>query len=123
MSQLFAAAQANSMAFGERKKTIGAKSTSSAKERKITLNLFLVVLICAAGLLYIFEVNNSATYGYKITNLEKQIEELSEKNEDLKMKEAELRSIYNIEEKTKNLNMTAPKDVSYISLPGNMAMK
>ena len=48
---------------------------------------------------------------------------LKDSNEKLKIKEAELKSMYNIEEKTKDLNMVAPKDVSYLTLPGNVAMK
>lgn len=83
----------------------------------------LVVLICAMGVFYIFEVNNVATQGYTIRDLEKQAQDLRNSNEKLKIREAELRSMYNIEERTKNLNMIAPKDVSYMALPGNVAMK
>jgi len=123
MSQILAINSTNPAVFGEKKKGIKIKSVSPSGTGKITWSFLLVSLICVAGVLYIFEVNNAATQGYKIENLEKQVQELKNNNENLKIREAELRSMYNIEEKTKDLNMTAPKDVSYLTLPGNVAMK
>ncbi|MDD3487194.1 MAG: cell division protein FtsL [Candidatus Moranbacteria bacterium] len=113
-------AHANPMTFGEKKK---ARRKQPAKTGWTTLNFFLVVMICAFGVAYIFEVNQVATQGYQIRDLEKQVDQLKDDNEKLQIKEAQLRSMYDIEEKAKNLNMTAPKDVSYMSLPGNVAMK
>ena len=120
MSQSLAISHSNSIAFGKRKKAI---KDQPEKAGRITLTFVLVTLICAFGVFYIFEVNNVATQGYKIRALEKQAQDLKDKNEKLKIREAELRSMYNIEEKTRDLNMTVPKDVSYLSLPGNVAMK
>ena len=119
-SQFLTITQSNSHVFGERKRAIKSKPV---RVGRVTLNFLLVVLICTAGVFYIFEVNNVATQGYQIKDLEKKVQDLKNSNENLKIREAELRSMYNIEEKTKDLNMTAPKDVSYISLPGDVAMK
>jgi len=119
MSQ-FAAAHSNPVLFREKK---GAIKNKPIKTGRITWTLLLVTLICAAGVFYIFEVNNVATQGYTIRDLEKQAQELRDNNEKLKIREAELRSMYNIEQNSKDLNMTAPKDVSYMALPGNVAMK
>jgi hypothetical protein len=120
MSQILTITHSNSAVFGDRKRAIKAKP---AKTGRITWSFLLVCLICAAGVFYIFQVNNIATQGYKIQALEKQAQELRDSNEKLKIREAELRSMYNIEERTKGLNMTTPKDVSYLTLPGNVAMK
>ncbi len=120
MSQTLVINHSGSAVFSGRKKAIKAKPE---KTSKITWSFLLVSLVCASGVFYIFQVNSSATQGYKIQALEKQVQELRDNNEKLKIREAELRSMYNIEEKTKNLNMTAPKDVSYMMLPGDVAMK
>ena len=120
MSRFLTITHSNSVAFGERKKTI---RSQPARVGRVTLNFILVVLICALGVLYIFEVNNVATKGFVIMDLEKKVQELKDSNENLKIREAELKSMYNIEERTKELNMTVPADVSYLTLPGNMAMK
>lgn len=87
------------------------------------MSFFLVVLVCATGVFYIFEVNNLATKGYEIDKLEKQLNNLQKENERLQIEAAELKSMYRIEEKTKELNMVVPKDVSYMNLPGDVAMK
>ena len=120
MSQFATTARSNPVFFGGRKR---AMKNKPEKASRVTLTFAFVALICAMGVFYIFEVNNVATQGYAIQNLEKQAQDLRDSNEKLKIKEAELRSMYNIEEKTKDLNMTAPKDVSYMALPGNVAMK
>ncbi|HLM84306.1 MAG TPA: hypothetical protein VK254_03810 [Candidatus Bathyarchaeia archaeon] len=120
MSQFATITHSNPVVFAERKKAI---KKNPAKAGKIAWSFLLVILICVSGVFYIFEVNNVATQGFKIRELEKQVQDLKNSNGNLKIKEAQLRSMYNIEERTKDLDMTAPKDVSYMMLPGNVAMK
>lgn len=120
MNKTLTLSHSNSFGFRERKKTT---KNQPLKIGRVTLNFLLVVLICVLGVFYIFEVNNLATKGYEIRELEKKVQDLKDKNEKLKIREAELRSIYNIESKMEELNMTVPKDVSYFTLPGNVAMK
>ena len=120
MNRILTLTHSNSVGIGERKQAI---KNQSARVGRVTLNFLLVVFIAALGVFYIFEVNNNATKGYEIRVLEKKVQELKDSQERLKIREAELKSMYNIEERTKNLNMVAPKDVSYLTLPGNVAMK
>ncbi|MFA5926514.1 MAG: septum formation initiator family protein [Parcubacteria group bacterium] len=120
MSRFLTITNSNSVSFGERKKTV---KPNSLKVGNITLNFLVAALICLLGVFYIFEVNNMATKGYDIKKLESQIGDLKKENENLQIRSAELKSMYNIEEKTKELNMVAPKDISYLNVPGNVAMK
>jgi cell division protein FtsL len=120
MSRFLTITSSSSANFGERKKTV---NIQTMKVGSITLNFLLAILICMLGVFYIFEVNSIATKGYEIKKMETQIGELKRQNENLKIQAAELKSMYSIEEKTKDLNMVAPKDVSFLSLPGNVAMK
>jgi cell division protein FtsL len=119
MSRYLTLTSSSSVRFGERKRVLG----NQPKIGRVTLSFFLVVLVCATGVFYIFEVNNMATKGYEIDKLEKQLNDLKKENERLQIEAAELKSMYKIEEKTKELNMIAPKGVSYLSLPGDVAMK
>jgi len=119
MSRFLTLTHSSSVRFGERKRIL----KSQPKVGRVTLSFFLVVLVCATGVFYIFEVNNMATKGYEIDKLEKQLNELKKGNERLQIQAAELKSMYKIEEKTKELNMIAPKDVSYMNLPGDVAMR
>lgn len=120
MSRYLTLTNSSSVRFGERK---GAIKTQQAKMGGVTLSFLLVALICATSVFYIFEVNNLATKGYEIKNFETQLDKLKKENEQLNIRAAELKSMYNIEEKTKDLNMVAPKDISYLNLPGDVAMK
>ncbi len=119
MSRYLTITNSSSVRFGERKKTINARPQMG----RVTLSFVLAALVCVAGIFYIFEVNNLATKGYEIGNLEKELDKLKKENENLRIQEAELKSMYKIEEKTKDLNMIVPGDISYINLPGDMAMK
>jgi cell division protein FtsB len=108
------------MRFGDRK---GASFAQPSKMGGVTLNFVIVTLICMVGFLYIYEVNNLATKGYDIKKFESELEQLKKDNENLNIRATELKSMNNIEEKTKDLNMVAPKDISYLNIPGNVAMK
>lgn len=119
MSRYLTITNSSSVRFGERKKSLNARP----KMGRVTLSFILVTLVCAAGVFYIFEVNNLATKGYEIRNLENQLNKSQKENETLRIQAAELKSLNKIEEKTKDLNMVAPKDVSYLNLPGDVAMK
>jgi cell division protein FtsL len=120
MSRFLTITNSNSANFGERKKTV---RPNSIKVGNVTLNFLVAALVCLLGVFYIFEVNNMATKGYEIKSLENQINDLKKDNEKLKIQSAELKSMYNIEEKTKDLNMVVPKDTSYLNIPGDMAMR
>ena len=120
MSRYLTIASQSSMRFGEKK---GASFAQPSKVGGVTLNFILVTIICAIGFFYIYEVNNLATKGFEIKDLEAQLEKQKKENENLNIRAAELKSMYNIEEKTKNLNMVVPKDISYLNVPGNVAMK
>ena len=120
MSRFLTITNSGSAHIGERKQAI---NKNQVKIGGVSISFLLVVLICLSGVFYIFEVNNLATKGYEIRELEKTVEKLKQDNERLKIQTAELKSMYNIEEKTKELNMVAPKDVSYINIPGPVALK
>ena len=84
--------------------------------------LMLGFVICSA-VLYIFFVNGSAVKGQEIKKIEKEIGELKSENEKLRIKEAELKSLYYIEESVKELDMEGVKNVSYAEEVGPFALK
>ncbi|MDD5396872.1 MAG: hypothetical protein PHW24_02315 [Candidatus Moranbacteria bacterium] len=76
----------------------------------------LVVLACTvfSGLFYIYSVNQTAVKGIAIRNAEQEIAKQQKENGTLKIKEAELKSLYNIEENSKQLNMAPAANVKYL---------
>ncbi|MEI7891403.1 MAG: hypothetical protein WCI36_05580 [bacterium] len=75
-----------------------------------------IVLACGAfaGLFYIYSVNQTAIKGISIRSAEKRVADERKNNESLKIREAELKSLYHIEDISKQLNMTPTVGVKYL---------
>lgn len=75
-----------------------------------------IVLACAmfSGLFYIYSVNQTAVKGIEIRNVEKNIAEQQKNNESLRIREAELKSLYHIEEESKQIEMINIANVKYL---------
>ncbi len=89
----------------------------------VNSTVLIVALLLVCGAIYLYSINSSAVKGYQVRQVEKEIQELEKQNEDLKIKEAELKSLYHVEESSKNMNMEDLKNISYIEETGPVAMK
>lgn len=84
-----------------------------------------IVLACAvfSGLFYIYSVNQTAIKGIEIRNVEKNIAEQQKNNELLRIKEAELKSLYHIEEESKQIEMVNAENIKYVEESPAVAYK
>ena len=80
------------------------------------VNPVFAVLVAAAcsGLFYVYSVNQTAIKGIAIRNAENEVALKQKDNESLKIKEAELKSLYHIEDASKQLEMINATNVKYI---------
>jgi hypothetical protein len=86
--------------------------------------VFVVVIgIFFSGGFYLYQVNDIATKGYEIRDLEKRIQDLNKESKKMEIKEVELKSMYNIEKASQDLNLVNSGEVSYIEINGPVAMK
>ena len=85
--------------------------------------LSIVLVLFAAGGCYLYFVNRSAVQGYHLRTLEKEIETLKQENTELKISEADLRSLYRIEASAEALNMQKLESVIYLEERGPVALK
>jgi hypothetical protein len=83
----------------------------------------LVTMIFTCGAVYLYQVNDLATKGYEIRDIENRIQVLEKESKKMKIKEVELRSMYNIEKSTQELNLISPKSVTYVEMDSSVAMK
>lgn len=109
-----------------RKKTSNWQSNIKRKiETKKTINkklnagfispVFVVfALIAFSGLFYLYSINKTATKGIEMKDLEKEIVTKRNENEYLKIKEAELKSLYKIEESSREMKMIESSDINYV---------
>lgn len=78
----------------------------------LTLSLF------SAGL-YVYAVNRSAVQGYAIRTLEKDLKELKKVNAELRVREAEAKSLSRVEEGSHELRMERVDAVSLVNIRTN----
>ena len=103
-----------------RKRTVSQR----AKESKFTVSAFATVLICAVGLLYIFQISGVATKGYEITNYEKTLFSLQRENQKMLIEIADLKSMDNLENEFEKLSAIDYKNIIYItSISSAVAME
>ena len=108
-----------------RKSEAATGSNTKTKNISGSIDLKFVVIFFAilVGIFYIYSITNSATKGSNILKMEKEIAQLKKESEELRIKEAELKSLYHIEEESKKLNMAEITSISYIEKSGPMALK
>lgn len=108
---------------GKKIPKIEAKSKGSAKILFLASVFVLIFAVFMGGAFYLYQVNDLATKGYEIRDAESRIQNLEKENKKMKIKEVELRSMYNIEKSTQELNLVSPVNVSYIKMDVSVAMK
>lgn len=89
----------------------------------VNLNGVLLVFVFAVGFLYLYSMNGSAVQGYEIKKIENEINELREESDNLKIREAELNSLYRLEEEKGNSDMEEVDDIVYVHDSNSMALK
>jgi len=99
------------------------KFSGSTQVSSVSLTFAFIVVAVICGAAYLFQVNSIATKSFEVRELENKIHELSKENKKMEIREVELRSMYNIEKASKELNLVNSKDVTYIEINGPVAMK
>lgn len=84
---------------------------------------FVAVIFIVFSGIYLYFINTSATKGYEMRQIEKEITDLKKESEELRIREAELKSLYQIEESSKQLNMAEALQVSFIEEKSPLAMR
>ncbi len=82
-------------------------------ESEFVKYFLLMVTVILAGL-YIWQINTSATYGYIIRDLEKEIAAIERQNERLEQKVAKLQSVDSVTNRVKMLGLVKIENVKYI---------
>jgi len=72
---------------------------------------------------HLYSVNRSAVQGYHMRSAEKEIAVLRQENADLKIEEADLRSLHRIEEAGEELRMQKANEERYLEARGPVAMR
>ena len=102
---------------------IGSQMQTKTKTKRLPASrtrfgLWLVVLILVVGGVYLVQVNSSATKGYEIKKLERQLMDFKETAKRLELEAASLQSIQNIETTAQTLNLIPSQGLKYFGSTG-----
>lgn len=84
-------------------------------KRKLVISLIFLIIVF--GFLYILQINNSTSKGYKIRSLKNQISELGEINKSYQVNISNLKSINFLQSKTEGLKMVKAQGIEYLAFP------
>lgn len=94
------------------------------KESEKVVNYLVMILICAMGLLYIFQTNDITTKGYDVEKYEKKLSNLQKENQKMAVELADLKSMDNFGDKINRFSAISYKDITYITSSSSIvAMK
>lgn len=99
------------------------KSRHSHRFDKLTKGLerakiLIFVLLIISGLAYFWQINSLSTRGFKIKELEKDIQQLKSDNQKLELEVTNEQSMFNLDEQIKSLNMVELTQVEYLRPTG-----
>jgi len=100
----------------ERLSRQGIKARSKINSRKYLLSLLCIISL--TGFFHLVQINNLATKGYNIKDLEEKVATLKEKNKDLEIMVTDLRSSERINKEVENLDMEQVVRVEYLKANG-----
>lgn len=85
----------------------------------------VALLFFVVGGVYIYLVNERAVYGYDMRTIEKELVALKKQNAELRLQEAEGRSLVRVEDGSTNLRMerAIPTTELVIETPGSVAYR
>lgn len=106
------------------------KNSSRKNVQQINLKLelksacfILAATVVFSGAFYLYQVNDLASKGYELRDLQDRVATLQATNKKGTIQEVELMSMYNIEKVTQNLDLVNMSDVKYLELNSPVAMK
>ena len=89
----------------------------------ISVCFILTVGVVMLGAYYLYQVNDLATKSYEMKDMEVRIQQLQKEGKKMQIREVELRSMYNLEKATENLDLVNAQNVIYLEMKSPVAMK
>ncbi len=80
----------------------------------LALNILFIVVIVLLGTAYLVQINQTATSGFAMKDMNKQINELKEQHQKLELQVADLQSLQNIQDATERLQLVSHTKLEYV---------
>lgn len=86
------------------------------RESESLLAVFTVCLVSIFGFSYILQTNSIATKGYEVDEYEQKLEQLQNDYKNMKAKEAELRSMKQLDAEKERLCAVSSSDINFMDV-------
>lgn len=86
---------------------------SNVKLGPVAHTVFVALMITVLGLIYLTQATKATSYSYEINQIDRKIDELAVKKDDLEIENARLTSLGSIKNSSVAREMTTPSDVTY----------
>lgn len=83
-------------------------------KKRINWNIFIVFLVCLAGVSYLALTNSIAISGYELKSLEQKVEQLKEEIRGLETKAVSGQSMWEVEQRVVELGFVKTANIEYI---------
>lgn len=90
-----------------------AKPTAALQLGPVSLSFVVIAVIGVLALLYLNGITRTSTFGYKVSELQKERTALQQKNQELQVEAARLSSIQRIQNSPTVAKMVPEQQVSY----------
>jgi len=97
--------------------------SSSPKNGKIALSLAIIFVLIGLSVFYLIQVNKLVAKNFELHNFQKALKQGQDKTQALLVSLMEMRSLNNLEQAAKNLNLVIIEKANYLKIvPGFFAL-
>jgi hypothetical protein len=90
------------------------RQSASLRMGPISVGFVTVAIITVLALLYLTQVTKTSVYGYKLSELTQQQQQLEQKNQELQVESARLQAIQKIQDSPNVKGLVAEQNVTYV---------
>jgi len=108
---------------GKKTTRIATHNLGGAGFSLLSVCFVLTLGIVTLGSYYLYQVNDLATKSYEMKDMELRIQELQKEGKKMQIKEIELRSMYNLEKATEDLDLINAQNITYVEMKSPVAMR
>lgn len=91
------------------------RKANLSREKLTRLNVILLLTIITFGVVYLVQVNGLSTKGYRIKELQRDVETLQSENEKLQLHAIEKQSMATLHKRMEGMNLVATDTLDFIS--------
>ncbi len=115
MSKFFSLIKINAAKHCQKK----GKSLPNVKKSCPFLTALFIIMSVFFGLVYIVKINQSLSYGLKLSNLEKKVETVRKENKNLETAILNLQSVQKVREESAKFKMVQVNEIKYYNQDKN----